>query len=73
MGDQPLDPRGVVQVEPGVEGVGVAGLQQAVLGHAMGRIAVGDLQQGGPALADVGSGIVVAQLKELVALLFGQE
>jgi hypothetical protein len=73
MGDQPLDPRGLVQVEPGVEGVGVAGLQQPVLGDPMRRIAVGDLQQGGSALADVGAGIVVAQLKELVALLFGQE
>src|SRR3954470_20168096 len=47
MGDQALGPRGVVQVEPGVEGVGVAGLQQAVLGDPMRRIAVGDLQQGG--------------------------
>src|SRR3954470_10587398 len=59
MGDQPSGPRGLVQVEPGVDGIGVAGLEQAVPGDPVGWIAVGDLQESRAAFADVGAGIVV--------------
>jgi hypothetical protein len=33
---------------------------------------LGDLQEGGGTLANVGAIVVVAQLKEFVALVFGQ-
>jgi hypothetical protein len=59
MGDQPLDPRGLVEVEPGVDGVGVARLQQPVPGDTMRGIAVGDLQESRATFADVGAGIMV--------------
>jgi hypothetical protein len=39
----------------------------------MGGLAVGDLQERGPPLADVGASVVVAQLKQFLALLFGQD
>src|SRR5262245_38316129 len=58
MVDQPLAPRGLVPVEPGVDGIGVARLEQAVLGHPVWRVARGDLEEGGAPLADVGAGIV---------------
>jgi hypothetical protein len=59
MGDQPWDSRDLVEVEPGVDSVGVAWLEQTVVGDPMRRFALGDLQQGRPTLADVGAGIVV--------------
>jgi hypothetical protein len=72
VGDQPRSPRIFIPIEPGVEGVRVARLQQALSGHAMRGLPLGDLQDGGGALANVGAIIVVAQLKEFVALVFGQ-
>ena len=72
MGDQPRGPRIFIPIEPGVEGVGVAWLQQAPSGHAMRGLPLGDLQEGGGTLANVGAIVVVAQLKEFVALVFGQ-
>ncbi len=72
MGDQARCPLGLVAVQPGIDGIGVAPLQEPGLGHAMGGLSLGDLQEGGAALADVGARVVVAQLKQFLALLFGQ-
>jgi hypothetical protein len=60
MGDQSGGSRDLVQVEPGVDGVGVARLQQTEPGDPMRRFTLGDLQQRRPTLADVGAWIVVA-------------
>ena len=63
MGDQAGDPLGFVAVEPRIHGIGVARLQEPGLGHAMGGLPLGDLQDGAAALPDVGAGVVVAQPK----------
>src|SRR5215831_14102751 len=72
MGDQPGDPLGLGAAQPSRHGIGVAWLQEPGAGHAMGGLPLGDLQEGGAALADVGAWVVVAQLKQFLALLFGQ-
>src|SRR6516162_6194719 len=69
VGEQARQPFVLVIVEPGVNGVGVAVAQQAGVGHGIRRVAVGDLEQGGTALADVGLGVVVAMGKQLGALV----
>src|SRR5262249_32833406 len=62
-GDQAGDPLRLVAAQPRIHGIGVARLQEPGLGHAMGGGPLGDLQDGGAALADVGARVVVAQLK----------
>src|SRR5262249_36544983 len=62
-------PLSQVVVEPGVDGVGVAAAEQAGVGHGIRGVAVGDLEQGGGALADVGLGVVVAGAQQFGALL----
>src|SRR5262245_23406206 len=72
MGDQPGGPLRPVAAQPRIHGIGVAGPQQPGAGHAMGGGPLGDLEEGGAALADVGPWVVVAQPKEFLALFFGQ-
>jgi hypothetical protein len=62
VGQDAGDPFGLEAVEPVVDGVGVAGPQQPGAGHGMGGGSGGDLEQGGAALADIGSGVVVAEV-----------
>jgi hypothetical protein len=59
----------LVVVEPSVDGVRVAGAEQAGLGHGMRGLAVRNLEQRGTALADVGLGVVVAVVKQCGALV----
>ena len=70
--DQPGRPRRLVAIEPGIHGIGIAWLQEPARGDLMGSLAVGDLQERGAPLADIGTRVVVAQLKEFLPLLFGQ-
>src|SRR5215467_5496859 len=63
VGDQARRPLRLVAVQPGIDGVRVAPLQEPGLGHAMRGLSLGDLQDGGAALADVGARVVVAQPK----------
>jgi hypothetical protein len=63
MVDQAGGALGLVAVEPSIHGIGVAWLQEAVLGDVMRGLAPGDLQDGGAALADVGAWVVVAEPK----------
>jgi hypothetical protein len=63
MGDQAGDPLRLVAVQPGIEGIRVARLQEPGSGQAMGGLPLGDRQEGGAPLADVGARVVVAQLK----------
>jgi hypothetical protein len=59
MGDQPGDPLGLVAVEPRIDGIGVAWLQEPGFGDTMGGLALCDLQDGRAALADLGARVVV--------------
>jgi hypothetical protein len=66
--DHALEAEFLVDVEPGVDGIGVSALQEAVLGNGMGRHAISDLQQGSAAFTDVGSWVVVTVMTKLVGL-----
>jgi hypothetical protein len=59
----------LIEVEPGGDGVGVARAEQAIWRDSRRREAVGHLEQGGAAFADVGAGIVVAVLDKQRPLL----
>ena len=50
----------------------IAWSQETLRGDIMRGAAVGDLQERGPSLADVGALVVVAQPNEFLALFFGQ-
>src|SRR5581483_10291314 len=69
MGEQAGEPLGLVVVEPGVDGVGVARAEQAGVGHGVRRAPVSDLEHGGTALTDVGLGVVVAVVEQFGALV----
>jgi len=60
MGDQAGDPLRLVAVEPRIDGIGVAWLQEPGLGDPMGGLALGDLQDGRATLADIGAWVVVS-------------
>jgi hypothetical protein len=72
MSEQADDPFGLEIGQPLVEGVGVPRPQQAVPRHRVRRLTLGDLQQGGAALAQVGAWVVVTVVEELLALFVGQ-
>jgi hypothetical protein len=63
MGDQAGDALGLVAIQPRIHGIGVARLKEPGAGHAMGGGPLGDLEDGGAALADVGAWVVVAEPK----------
>ena len=63
MGDQAGDPLGLVAIQPRIHGIGVTRPQEPGAGDPMGRGPLGDLEDGGTALADVGSRVVVAEPK----------
>ena len=63
VGDQARDPLQVVATQPCIHGIGIAWFQEPGAGHAMGGLPLGDLQEGGAALPDVGAWVVVAQPK----------
>src|SRR5262245_16085567 len=67
VGEEAGEPFGLVAVEPGVDGVGVAGAEQAVARDGMRGEAGGDFDQGGTPLADVGAWVVVAVVDEFIA------
>jgi len=59
-------------IHPVVERIRPPRPQQPLPGHRMGALALGDLQQGPAALANVGSWIVVPELPQLRTLLRSQ-
>jgi hypothetical protein len=63
MSDQPGHPLGLVVADPCIHGIGIAWLEEPGPGHAMGGLTVGDLQDGGGPLADIGARVMVAHLK----------
>ena len=68
MGDQPGQPFGLVNIEPAIHTIGVAGPQQAVGRHGMGAETVGNFKQGTGALAHIGARIVVTGVEQFRAL-----
>jgi hypothetical protein len=66
------NPEPLVQVQPAIDGIGVAWLQEAVAGDGVGRLPISDFQQGGAAFADIGPRVVVAMVGQFVALSIGQ-
>jgi hypothetical protein len=73
MGDQPGEARGLVPAQPRIHGIRVAWFQEPMSGHAMGGLALGDLEHRGATLPGVGAIVVVTQPKEFLVLLFGQD
>ena len=66
--DHALEAEFLVEVEPGVDGIRLPALQEAVLSDGMRRHAISDLQQGSAAFTDIGSRIVVTVMTKLVGL-----
>jgi len=64
MGEDPGQPFLLVAIQPGVDRIRVAGLQEAVPGYGMGAHPVGDLQQSGTALAHLRVRMMIATLLE---------
>src|SRR3712207_553919 len=58
----------LIQIEPAVDSVGVARFQETSAGDGMGALAIGHLQQGGTAFADIGARVVVPVVTQLLAL-----
>src|SRR5262249_42335596 len=71
VGQDPPQAVSLVAGEPGVDGVGGAGLGQAPTGGGVRGEAIGDLQQGGAALADNGVWVMVTVAQQLLPLWFG--
>jgi hypothetical protein len=69
VGQQAGEPFVLVIVEPSVDGVGVAMVEQTGVGHGIRGVAVGDLEDGGTAFPDVGLGVVVAAVEQCGALV----
>jgi len=65
---QPSETVGQIVGQPGVDGIGIARLQQAVAGHRMRRRSGGDLQQRRTALAHIRARVVVACLLQFPPL-----
>src|SRR5262245_57933880 len=72
VGEQAGQTLGPEAVEPGVEGVRVAGAEQAATCHGVGCQAVGNLEQGGAAFAHVRAGVVVTQAAQLLKLVLSE-
>src|SRR5207237_1037267 len=62
----------LVPVEPGVDGIGIARLEQAVAGDRMRRHPRRDLEQGRTAFAHPGTPVVVTMVFQLLALRLRQ-
>jgi hypothetical protein len=72
VGEQAVESLGEEGVQPGVDGVGVAGPEEAGARDGVGGVAVSDLQQSGGAFTDEGLGVVVAVAVQLLSLLVGK-
>jgi hypothetical protein len=57
-----LDAQALIPSQPLVNGIGVTRLQQAVTGDGMGRLAIGNFQQGSTAFTDKGAQVMIAMV-----------
>jgi len=65
---QPIQSCLFIVIQPAVERIGIARLQQAVAGDSVGRLSIGDFQYRGTALAYIRSWIVIAIVQQIRAL-----
>jgi hypothetical protein len=62
----------LVHIEPAIDGIGVARLQEAMPGDRVRSLPIGDFQQGGTPFADIGPRVVVPVVDQILALAVGQ-
>ena len=62
------DPEAFVPIQPIIDGIRITRFQQAVARDRVGRVAIGNFQQGGTALAHLGTGIVIAIVLHILTL-----
>jgi hypothetical protein len=62
----------LIPIEPAIDSVGLARLDEGMAGNSVRGHAISNLEQGGTAFANVGPGVVVAVVEEFVALGFRQ-
>ncbi len=56
-------------IQPGVDGIRVTRPEQTGDGDGVRGMSVSDFEQGGTAFADIGSGVMVAVLEQLLTLI----
>jgi hypothetical protein len=61
-----------IEVEPAVDGIGIARFEETGTGNGMGRVTVSDFEQGGTAFTDIGFGMVVTILHKVETLVLGE-
>jgi hypothetical protein len=66
------EPLAFVPVQPGVDGIGITPLQEAVLSHCVWRLPGSNLQQGCTAFPDIGAGVMVPMVQQFLTLRFIQ-
>ncbi len=66
--DHALEAEFLVEVKPGVDGIGFSALQEAMLSDGMRRHTISTLQQGSAAFTDRGLRVVVTVMTKLVGL-----
>jgi hypothetical protein len=72
VGQQSGESLGLVAVQPVVDGIRLPGLEQPLEGDGVRGLPLGHLQEGGTAFPDVGAGVMVAVVGQLLTLLFAQ-
>jgi hypothetical protein len=63
---------GFVEIQPGIDGIGVTGLEQALPGDRMRDLAVRHFQQRTAPFAHIGRRMMIPVVFQLLALTFGQ-
>ena len=61
-----------VPIEPALDGIGFAWLQETLAGTGVRGLPVGNVQQGGAAFTDLGPPIMIAGVVEMLAVGVGQ-
>jgi hypothetical protein len=72
MSNQTSQAFAVVEIQPGIDGIGITRFQQPVPGDGMSHLAVGHLQQRTAPFAHIGSGMMISLIFEFLALAVGQ-
>lgn len=72
VGPERGDPAGLVLVEPAIDGIRIPGPEQPGPGHGMRTHAIGDLQQGGRPLPQLGMRIVIPAGEQRLPGVLGQ-
>jgi hypothetical protein len=70
--DHTPEAKAFVPIEPAIDGIGFAWLQEAMTGNGVGGLPIGNFQQGGAAFTDIGPRIMIAVVAEVLVLGVGQ-